>query len=92
MVGLGEEVVYNGKVIPASAESRDFAVKFYEWLSSGGKIEPNPIRLMPGGLEKIVPDAFALLGAGTMESRHKHRDEPWMRPISAEKLVYKING
>lgn len=47
---------------------------------------------MPGGLEKIVPDAFALLGSGKVVDRDVdgkgYRSEPWMKPISGEKLVY----
>jgi hypothetical protein len=47
---------------------------------------------MPGGLEKVVPDGFALLGSGSVSERAKlARDEEYMRPISAEKLVYTIN-
>ncbi|KAK4212537.1 chaperonin 10-like protein [Rhypophila decipiens] len=93
--GLGHDIVYgNGMNIRATEESRNFTVGFYNWLSSGrGKLEPNPIRLMPGGLERIVPDGFALLGGGRMEDRDgvRERTEEWMRPVSAEKLVYKIS-
>ena len=90
--GLGEEVHYNQFVIPASPETRAFAVAFYGWLSGGEQIKANPIRLMPGGLERVVPDGLALLGSGSMEDRAKGRDEPWMKPVSAEKLVYKLDA
>lgn len=49
---------------------------------------------MPGGLEKFVSDAFALLGSGKVIDRDEDekglRSEPWMKPISGEKLVYHI--
>jgi hypothetical protein len=45
---------------------------------------------MPGGLENVVPDGLALLGCGSMEDRNKERPEAWMRPVSAEKLVYRL--
>ena len=49
------------------------------------------MRLMPGGLEKIVEDGFALLGPGSMDERGSNaRTEPWMKPISMEKLIYEI--
>jgi len=46
---------------------------------------------MPGGLERIVNDGFALLGPGSMVDRESSRTEAWMKPVSAEKLVYKIS-
>jgi NADPH:quinone reductase-like Zn-dependent oxidoreductase len=88
--GLGERVEYQGFVLPASIPHRDFTVAFYEWLSSGGKVEANPIRLMPGGLAKVVEDGFTLLGSGSMGDRANEREEVWMRPVSAEKMVYRI--
>jgi hypothetical protein len=88
--GLGKFVLYNGMALLASREARAFTAAFYRWLSGGGKLEPNPIRLMPGGLENVVPDGFALLGCGSMEDRNKERPEAWMRPVSAEKLVYRL--
>jgi hypothetical protein len=45
---------------------------------------------MPGGLEKVVEDGFQLLGAGSVTDRQAKRPEEWMRPVSAEKLVYRI--
>ncbi|KAK4038798.1 ToxD-like protein [Parachaetomium inaequale] len=90
--GLGVEIQYQGFVVPASAEARRFAATFYKWLSKGGKLEANPIRLMPGGLDRVVDDGFVLLGSGTMEARQRDRTEEWMRPISAEKLVYRVRG
>jgi NADPH:quinone reductase-like Zn-dependent oxidoreductase len=88
--GLGERVEYQGFVLPASAAHKDFTAAFYGWLSSGGKLEANPIRLMPGGLAKVADDGFALLGSGSMGDRANEREEVWMKPISAEKMVYKI--
>ncbi|KAM7195906.1 chaperonin 10-like protein [Naviculisporaceae sp. PSN 640] len=92
--GLGHDILYgNGMLIKATEESRNFTKGFYQWLSSGkSKLEPNPVRLMPGGLESIVPDGFALLGGGQLEDRGKERKEEWMRPVSGEKLVYNIQA
>jgi len=88
--GLGVEIQYSGLTVPKSFEARAFAVEFYKWLSGGGKLEPNPVRVMPGGLGQIVEDGFVLLGSGSMQDRDCGRKEAWMRPVSAEKLVYPI--
>lgn len=88
--GLGVEIQYSGLTVPKSPEARAFAVEFYRWLSEGGKLEPNPVRIMPGGLERIMGDGFALLGSGLMQDRNQRREEAWMRPVSAEKLVYRL--
>jgi len=83
-------------IIPASPKAREFATHFFNFLSSQAKedkvvLEPNPVRAMPGGLERIVPDGFALLGSGSVTSRTTlKRDEPYMKPISGEKVVYSI--
>jgi NADPH:quinone reductase-like Zn-dependent oxidoreductase len=90
--GLGEEVQYQGFTVTKSPAARDFAVAFYKWLgvALGLGLQPVPVRLMPGGLERVIKDGFALLGAGGMEDRHVKRTETWMQPVAAEKLVYKI--
>ncbi|KAF4469663.1 hypothetical protein FALBO_3448 [Fusarium albosuccineum] len=94
--GLGVEIGYNGAIIPANPEAREFAKEFFNFLStesSSGRahLEPNPVRVMPGGLERIVPDGLALLGSGSVSKRaNVIRKEEYMRSISAEKLVYKI--
>ncbi|MCJ1451544.1 hypothetical protein MMC28_001883 [Mycoblastus sanguinarius] len=89
--GLGELVQYQGMDIPASPRARSFAVAFYKWLSSGReKLESNPLREMPGGLESIVDDGFGLLGSGTMGDRGSTSEKAWMRPLSAEKMVYTV--
>jgi NADPH:quinone reductase-like Zn-dependent oxidoreductase len=87
--GLGVDVQYQGLVVRSSKETRDFAGAFYRWLAEG-KLEANPIRVMPGGLDRVVCDGLALLGPGTMDNRKNGRSEEWMKPISAEKLVYQI--
>jgi NADPH:quinone reductase-like Zn-dependent oxidoreductase len=86
--GLGEEVLYKGVTVHALPEARRSAVACYEWLSSGSHIEPNQVRLMPGGLERIVPDGFTLLATGAMQERLSGRTAPYMRPVASEKLVY----
>lgn len=88
--GLGEEVQYQGMSLPASPKARGFAVAFYRWLSEGIKLEPNPIREMPGGLENIVEDGLRLLGSGTMGDRDVRSEKAWMKPLSGEKMVYRI--
>ena len=89
--GLGEVVQYQGMDLAASPRARSFAVAFYEWLSSGGKrLEPNPLREMPGGLESIAGDGFRLLGSGTMGDRDSSSETARMEPLSAEKMVYTI--
>lgn len=88
--GLGEEVQYQGMSLPASPKARGFAVAFYRWLSEGGQLEPNPIREMPGGLESIVEDGLRLLGSGTMGDRDARSEKTWMKPLSGEKMVYRI--
>ena len=91
--GLGEPVQYQGMSLPASKEARGFAVAFYEWLSCGrARVMATPVRLMPGGLEKVVEDGLVLLGPGSMDDRGKGRDEEWMRPVSMEKLVYHVSA
>jgi NADPH:quinone reductase-like Zn-dependent oxidoreductase len=92
--GLGKEVQYQGFTVKESAEAREFAVEFYKWLTGavGDVLTPNPIRLMPGGLERVVEDGFRLLGNGSMGKRARDRNEEWMKPISAEKLVYKLSS
>ncbi|KAL7793741.1 GroES-like protein [Trichoderma ceciliae] len=96
--GLGHEIGYNGSTIPANPEARAFATKFFNFLSLAAvdgkvKLEPNPVRLMPGGLERIAPDGFVLLGSGLVSQRSDaSRLEDYMRPVSGEKMVYKITG
>jgi NADPH:quinone reductase-like Zn-dependent oxidoreductase len=90
--GLGERVEYQGFVVEASPPAREFAVEFYQFMSqlAGREVLPIPIRRMPGGLDRIVPDGFQLLGPGSMGQRDGERSEEWMRPVSGEKLVYEI--
>jgi NADPH:quinone reductase-like Zn-dependent oxidoreductase len=90
--GLGMDVQYQGMRLDASRAARDFAVAFYRWLDGGGVLRPNPVRMMPGGLETVVEDGFRLLGSGTMEQRDSGREEDWMRPLSAEKMVYRVGA
>ncbi|TFK38490.1 chaperonin 10-like protein [Crucibulum laeve] len=99
--GLGYELQYNNRILPASPTWRAFSVAFFAWLSAGAPddatrfpIAANPVRLMPGGLERVATDGFELLGAGNVVSRarvdEKEEEREWMRPISGEKLVYRI--
>lgn len=88
---FGVEVEYTGMTIPASTEARAFAVAFYKWLSESVPLKPNTVRLMPGGLEKVVSDGFTLLGGAGMGDRKQGQSISWMKPISAEKLVYRVS-
>lgn len=90
--GLGENVEYVGMFLPASKQARSFTAAFYEWLSESGELQANPIRLMPGGLKRVMGDGLRLLGSGNMEDRDVSRAEEWMKPVSAEKLVYILNS
>ncbi|KAI9709793.1 MAG: hypothetical protein M1820_003196 [Bogoriella megaspora] len=91
--GLGEEIQYRGFRVPKSLDARAFAVDFFRWLSNTEVLEPNPVRLMPGGLERIVPDGFTLLGSNLMGDRKSQagQNEPWMKPLSGDKLVYTVS-
>ncbi|KAH6604432.1 hypothetical protein Trco_007878 [Trichoderma cornu-damae] len=92
----GQYDVSDLRVKPIYGAARVFATKFFNFLSTAGadgkvKLEPNPIRLMPGGLGRIVLDGFALLGSSLVSQRpDTSRNEEYMRPISGEKMVYKI--
>lgn len=89
--GLGEDVQYQNLVVRTSPAKRSFATAFYKWLSDGGQLHSNPVRLMPGGLGKVVEDGFVLLGTAVSNRSHD-RIEEHMRPISGEKLVYSIEA
>lgn len=89
--GLGEEVEYHNMVVRTSPAKKSFATAFYKWLSDGGLLHPNPVRVMPGGLDKVVEDGFALLDPD-VSNRQQERKEDHMRPISGEKLVYRIEA
>lgn len=91
------------EVLAASPPWRALTVAFFKYLSAGSPedsskfpIPPNPIRIMPGGLERIVEDGFTLLGSGKVNERHLNSvssadgGSEWMRPISGEKIVYNI--
>ncbi|RXW12509.1 hypothetical protein EST38_g13347 [Candolleomyces aberdarensis] len=98
--GLGHEVVYNSETMPTSPEWRALTVDFFQWLSYGSPgnprvkfpIEPNPVRLMPGGLERVSIDGFYLLGGGDIHGRDQGEanQEDHLKPISGEKLVYRL--
>lgn len=78
--------------------SRAFCTSFYNYISPPNAttltIKPSKTRIMPGGLERVVKDGFRLLGVnliGERKEEEKKSGEEWMRPISAEKLVYLID-
>lgn len=97
--GLGHEILYNEETLPASPEWRTFTVAFFSFLGRDEQklpIQPNPVRVMPGGLERMVTEGFALLGSNKVADREKNGVEsgskPWMKPISGEKLVYNLTS
>ena len=55
------------------------------------RLRPNRVRKMPGGLERIVPDALPLLSGLVSERGGVGKEEDHMRPISWEKLVYSVS-
>lgn len=74
----GEELRVGERVLPANLEDKEFALKFFprlvEWLREGGKIIPNKIAVVPGGLE------------GVKEGFRRMRE----KEVSGEKLVFRI--
>jgi hypothetical protein len=97
---LSHVLFAEGKLqFPVYPSWKAFSVEFFRFLSRGSStdrskfpVDPVPIRLMPGGLDRIVPDAFTLLGTGMPETRKAAGPEPWMKPVSGEKLVYLVAG
>ncbi|KAG6865014.1 hypothetical protein C0991_005656 [Blastosporella zonata] len=91
--GLGHELHYYGKYIPASDEWRAFTVEFYNYLSADPHRFPithiTP-RIMPDGLHGIVPLAFPLLGEDLVIERNYAGPADYLKPISAEKLVFPL--
>lgn len=47
---------------------------------------------MPGGLQEITDDGFILLEGSIEVQRERSKTDDWMRPVSGEKLVYKVGG
>ncbi|KAF9878223.1 hypothetical protein CkaCkLH20_04261 [Colletotrichum karsti] len=84
--GLGAEIQYQGATIPANPVARKFTTEFYSFLGSEAslgnvKLQPNPVRLIRGGLEEIPSDGFVLLDP---------RGSGGQRPLSTEKAVFTI--
>jgi NADPH:quinone reductase-like Zn-dependent oxidoreductase len=74
----GEEVRHGANVVPAMPEDTEFAKRFFPalegWLREGGKIIPNKITIVEGGLE------------GVREGFRRMRE----KEVSGEKLVFRI--
>ncbi|KAG5770247.1 hypothetical protein H9Q72_002821 [Fusarium xylarioides] len=84
--GLGVEIGYQGASIPANPQARKFAAEFFKFLGSEApqgkaKLESNPVRQMPGGLDKIAEKGLPLVSPNKV---------PGVRAVSAEKVVYTI--
>lgn len=90
--GLGDDMASDRpELVRSSPVKRSFAAAFFKWLSDGGLLQPNPVRIMPGGLENVVEHGFSLLGTSVSKrSREVTGKQDHMRPISGEKLVYRI--
>ena len=73
----GEEQKFGERILPAVPEDREFAERFFpkleEWLEKG-KITPNKITVVPGGLE------------GVKEGFRRMRE----KEVSGEKLVFRV--
>ena len=73
---------------------RALAALLYSFISNlnpsspliSGALEPNKVRLMPGGLANI-PESFPLLGVGFVTERKEVGN---VKRLSAEKLVYRL--
>jgi NADPH:quinone reductase-like Zn-dependent oxidoreductase len=83
--GLGVEVGYNDSTLPASPAARAFAAAFNAYLTTHPLIN-NPVRLLPGGLSRVVEDGFALLGGAKVADRAMSG----VRPISGEKVLFEL--
>ncbi|CVL07882.1 related to toxD gene [Fusarium mangiferae] len=84
--GLGVEIGYQGASIPANPQARKFAAEFFNFLGSEAsqgkvKLDSNPVRQMPGGLDKIAEEGLPLISPNKV---------PGVRAVSAEKVVYTI--
>ncbi|KAF5674605.1 ToxD-like protein [Fusarium denticulatum] len=84
--GLGVEIGYQGASIPANPKARKFAAEFFKFLGSEApqgkfKLESNPVRQMPGGLDKIAEQGLPLVSPNKV---------PGVRAVSAEKVVYTV--
>ncbi|KAK1147829.1 hypothetical protein N8T08_000342 [Aspergillus melleus] len=95
--GLGVEIGYHGVTLPANPEARNFAAAFFEFIgqeqNSGFKLlESVPVRLMPGGMDQIISDGFSVIRNSPLVSRNgaNRKEDAHLRPISMEKLVYRI--
>ncbi|CAK9782629.1 GroES-like protein [Cutaneotrichosporon oleaginosum] len=88
--GLGHDVGYNGGVLPADPAARAFAVAFDAYLSLH-PLEPNPTRLLDGGLARVTAEGFALLGGPMVTQRSQPMvDGVTLKHLSGEKAVYEI--
>ncbi|KXH37613.1 hypothetical protein CSAL01_05806 [Colletotrichum salicis] len=90
--GLGVEIQYQGVTFPANPEAREFATRFYDYLGAeaslgNAKLQANPVRLMPGGLEDIGSEGIPLFGSKQVNDPSKDHT----RPISGEKIVYTVS-
>ncbi|KAF5549108.1 hypothetical protein FMEXI_4450 [Fusarium mexicanum] len=93
---LGVDVVYHGGVtIRSTTETRGFAAAFFEFLGSGAlsneiKLQPNPVRLLSGGFDKISTEGFKLLSR-SLESERGQSGEI-LKHASGEKLAFSLTA
>lgn len=88
--GLGHEIGYNKATIPADPAARAFAVTFDAYLTAH-PLEPNPIRLLPGGLDRVTEEGFALLGGAFVGQRPEATvSGKKLKPLSGEKAVFEL--
>ena len=86
-----------GVILPADPEARNFAAAFFEFIGQepipGFKfLQSIPVRLMPGGMDQIISDGFSVIHNSPLVSRTgaDRKEDAHLRPISMEKLVYRI--
>ncbi|KAF8579071.1 GroES-like protein [Ramaria rubella] len=86
---LGVEIIYNkGKIYPASSSDYAHAQAMYRALPElllSGRIKPNRVRFMEGGLDGIM-DGLDWIGGGDVSTRVAQG----RKPLSAEKMVYEF--
>ncbi|KAF5686233.1 ToxD-like protein [Fusarium denticulatum] len=89
------QAIFGGVAICSTTETRSFAAAFYQFLGSGAvsnevKLQPNPVRLLPGGLDKISSKGFNLLSVN-QKSEPGQATEIFKR-VSGEKLVFSLTA
>lgn len=71
----------------------EFMTAFYKWLSDGGLLRPLPVRIMLGGLDRMLENWPTSPGTSSgMGQRENGRQSGLLKQSPLEKLVYSIDG